>query len=204
MVARPRIERVLPAKAARSAPESALDLAILDPAVWHVLSAGKAHGPFTLGQLQAFADAGRINPVTRISSGDGAPFLPALDHAPLRPRIEAYLQSRAARRAEASNYVIVTNSSEGADASAAAGRRHVISAALNLLGRFSEPMPGTYILRSARPLGDIRRALEAAAPGGAQFLIVESRDARLGWSGLPAQGSEAILAVWDAPLPQAD
>jgi len=198
MRARPRIDRVLPSKAARPAPDSALNLADLDPAVWHVMSRNEAHGPFTLGQLQAFADAGKINPLTRISCGDGEPFLPALDHPPLRARIEAYLATRAARRAEASNFVII------AGAESAASRRHVIGAALNLLGRFSEPMPGTFILRSSRALSDIRRALEAAAPAGAQFLVFESRDARLGWTGLSAQGSEAILAVWNAPLPSAD
>lgn len=67
-----------------------------------------ALGTFTPGPLQSFfADAGKISPLTRISSGDGEPFLPALDHAPLRGRIEAAPESRGARRAEASNFVIV-------------------------------------------------------------------------------------------------
>lgn len=200
MRARPRIERVLPRKPARPAADNALNLADLDPAVWHIMAKDKAHGPFTLGQLQSFADGGKIGPMTRISSGDGEPFLPALNHSALRARIEAFQVGRTARRTEASNFVIIS----GPDAAAGASRRHLIGAALNLLGRFSEPMPGTYILRCARPLSDVRRALEAATPGGAQLLIFESRDARLGWTGLPAQGSEAILAVWNAPLPQAD
>lgn len=71
MRARPRIERVLPRKPARPTADSALNLADLDPAVWHVMAREKAHGPFTLGQLQSFADAGKIGPLTRISAGDG-------------------------------------------------------------------------------------------------------------------------------------
>ncbi len=74
MRTRPRIERVLPAKAPRPASNGALNLADLDPPVWHVMSHNTAHGPFTLGQLQAFADSGKIGPLTRISSGNGEPF----------------------------------------------------------------------------------------------------------------------------------
>jgi len=194
MRARPRIDRVLPGKAARSPADDALNLADLDPPVWHVMSQNKAHGPFTLGQLQAFADAGKINPLTRISSGHGEPFLPALDHAPLRPRIEAFLETRAARRAEASNFVIISGPDAGTE------RRHAIGAALNALGRFAEPMPGTFILRSGRALADVRRALTAAAPEGTQLVIFESRDARLGWSGLSVQSADSVRAVWDAPV----
>ena len=200
MRARPRIERVLPTKPARTVADTALNLADLDPAVWHVMRQDKAHGPFTLGQLQSYADAGRIGPLTRISSGHGEPFLTALDHPPLRARIEAFLENRTARRAEASNFVIVS----GPDSGAGTNRRHALGAALNALGRFAEPLPGTFILRSERPLADVRRALAAAAPEGTQLMIFESRDARLGWAGLPAQGADAIRAVWDAALPQAD
>lgn len=199
MRARPRIDRILPGKAARAPADNTLNLAELDPPVWHIMGQGKAHGPFTLGQLQAFADAGKINPLTRISAGNGEPFMPALDHAPLRPRIEAFLETRAARRAEASNFVIISGSDAGTDC------RHALGTALNALGRFAEPLPGTFILRSGRALADVRRALTAAAPEGTQLMIFESRDARLGWSGLSQQGAETVRAVWDAPLnPPAD
>jgi hypothetical protein len=194
MRARPRIDRVLPGKVSRAPADNTLNLADLDPPVWHIMGQGKAHGPFTLGQLQAFADAGKINPLTRISAGNGQPFLPALDHAPLRPRIETFLETRAARRAEASNFVIISGPDAGTD------RRHAIGAALNALGRFAEPMPGTFILRSGRALADVRRALTAAAPEGTQLVIFESRDARLGWSGLSVQSADSVRAVWDAPV----
>ncbi len=194
MRARPRIDRVLPGKVSRAPADNTLNLADLDPPVWHIMGQGKAHGPFTLGQLQAFADAGKINPLTRISAGNGQPFLPALDHASLRPRIETFLETRAARRAEASNFVIISGPDAGTD------RRHAIGAALNALGRFAEPMPGTFILRSGRALADVRRALTAAAPEGTQLVIFESRDARLSWSGLSVQSADSVRAVWDAPV----
>lgn len=193
---RPRIERVLPSRPARPAGNDTLNLADLDPPVWHVMSQGKAHGPFTLGQLQSFADAGKIGPLTRLSCGDGEPFRPAQDHAPLRPRIEAFLESRAARRAEASNFVIIS----GPDSGAGTLRRHALGAALNSLGRFAEPMPGTFVLRSDRPLAEVRGALTAAAPEGTQLVILESRDARFVWAGLSAQGADALRTVWDAPI----
>jgi len=189
---RPRIDRVLPGHGARPKADNTLNLADLDPAVWHILSRGQAHGPFTLGQLQAFADAGKIGPLTRISAGNGEPFLPALDHAPLRGRIEAAMETRAARRTEASNYVII--SGEGGVLSLA------VRAALKTFGQLTEPMPGTFILRSDHALSDVRRALAAATPEAAQYLIVESRGARLVWSGLPPVAAASIRAVWDAPL----
>ncbi len=201
MRARPRIDRVLPGKVSRAPADHALNLADLDPAVWHVMGQGKAHGPFTLGQLQAFADAGKIGPLTRISAGNGEPFLPALDHAPLRPRIEAFLETRAARRAEASNFVIISDPDSGAGTH----RRHALGAALNALGRFAEPMPGTFVLRSGHAVADVRRALAAAAPEGTPLMIFESRDARLSWSGLSIQSADSVRSVWDAPLnPPAD
>jgi len=198
---RPRIDRVLPTRTIHPLADDALNLAELDPAIWHVMSRDKVHGPFTLGHLQSFAEAGKIGPLTRISSGDGKPFVPALDHPALRPGIEAFLESRSARRAEASNFVIVS----GPDSGAGTNRRHALGAALNTLGRFAEPIPCTFVLRSDQPLGDVRRVLTAAAPEGTQLMIFESRDARIGWTGLSMQGAESIRAVWDAQIsPSAD
>jgi hypothetical protein len=194
--ARPGINRVLPGKLAPAETSGALNLAELDPPVWHIMSQTRAHGPLTLGQLQSFADAGKIGPLTRISCGDGEPFLPALDHAPVRARIEAALENRSARCAEASNFVIVS----GPDSGVGTIRRHALAAALNTLGRFAEPIPGTFLLRSDRPLTDVRRTLASAAPDGTQLLIFESRDAKLGWTGLSSQGAEAVRAVWDVPI----
>lgn len=191
---RPQIDRVLaPKPAPPKAPET-LDLADLDPAVWHVMGQGKAHGPFTLGQLQALADNGRLGPLARISGGDGDPFVPALDHPILRPRIEAYMAARAARRAEASNFVLICGPGFTPD------QRHALGQALNTLGHFAEPLPGTFVLRSAYVLGDVRRAAATVLPDAAQLMIFESRDARLGWTGLPIGQAEALRGVWNAPL----
>lgn len=127
--------------------------------------------------------------------------MPALDHPALRPCVEAFVERRSARRAEASNFVIVS----GPDSGAGTNRRHALGASLNALGRFAEPIPGTFILRSDQPLGDVRRVLTAAAPEGTQLMIFESRDARIGWTGLSMQGAESIRAVWDAQIsPPAD
>lgn len=196
MRARLRIDRALPGKPAKPQRPDTLNLAELDPAIWHILAQDKAHGPFTLGQLQAFADAGKIGPMTRISSGNGEPFLPALDIPSLRARIETFLETRAARRAEASNFVIISSQVSGAGTNC----RRALGTVLNDLGRFAEPMPGTFVLRSDRPLAEVRRLLFAAVAQDTQLLVFESRDARLGWTGLSIQGADGVRAVWDAPL----
>lgn len=191
---RPRIDRVLPKAPARAEEPEALNLADLDPAVWYVMGQGKAHGPFTLGQLQSLADAGRLGPLARISGGDGEPFVSALDHPVLRPRIQAALEARAARRAEATNFVLICG--PGISES----DRQAVAQAVTTLGRATEPMPGTFVLRSAFVLGDVRRAIAALLPATAQLMIFESRDARLGWTGLPLPQAESLRNTWNAPL----
>lgn len=191
---RPRIDRVLPKAPARADAPDALNLADLDPPVWYVMGQGKAHGPFTLGQLQSLADTGRLGPLARISGGDGEPFVSALDHPVLRPRIQAALEARAARRTEATNFVLICGPG------VSEGDRHTIAQALTPLGRFTEPMPGTFILRSAYVLGDVRRAIAALLPATFQMMIFESRDARLGWTGLPLAEAESLRTTWNAPL----
>ena len=139
--------------------------------------------------------------MTRKYSGDGEPFLPALDYAPLRVRIEAALESRSARRAEASNFVIVS----GPDSGVGPIRRQALATSLNTVGRFAEPIPGTFLLRSGRPLTDVRRILTSAAPDGTQLMICAPRDAKPGWTGLSSQGAEAVRAARDARInPSAD
>ena len=139
--------------------------------------------------------------MTRKSSGDGEPFLPALDYAPLRVRIEAALESRSARRAEASNFVIVS----GPDSGVGPIRRQALATSLNTVGRFAEPIPGTFLLRSGRPLTDVRRILTSAAPDGTQLMICEPSDAKPGWTGLSYKGAEAVRAARDARInPSAD
>ncbi|HRJ01421.1 MAG TPA: hypothetical protein PKV67_11650 [Hyphomonas sp.] len=191
---RPRIDRVLPKAPARAEEPDTLNLADLDPAVWYVMGQGKAHGPFTFGQLQSLADAGRLGPLARISGGDGEPFVPALEHPVLRPRIQAALEARAARRAEATNFVLICG--PGVSES----DRQAVAEALTALGRATEPMPGTFILRSAYVLGDVRRAIASLLPPTAQLMIFESRDARLGWTGLPLPQTESLRTTWNAPL----
>ena len=101
-----------------------------------------------------------------------------------------------ARRAEASNFVIVS----GPDSGVGPIRRQALATSLNTVGRFAEPIPGTFLLRSGRPLTDVRRILTSAAPDGTQLMICAPRDAKLGWTGLSSQGAEAVRAIWDAPL----
>ncbi len=173
-----------------------LDLASLDPPVWRVASGEKAHGPFTLGQLQTFTQAGKIGPGTRISGGDGLPFRPAREIAQLKSVLAEAMAARAARLGGASNYLVVARSSSGADTDA----RRNVARTLNQLGRFTETMPGTYLLRSRLGLATVRRTLAEGAGGPeTQMFIVEVRDGRLGWLGLPEAASAQVRSVWNAP-----
>ncbi len=173
-----------------------LDLARLDPPVWRVASGDKVHGPFTIGQLQTFIRAEKIGPGTRIAGGDGLPFTPAREIEPLKAVLAEAMAARAARLGGASNYLIVARSTSGTDTDA----RRDVSRALNKLGRFTETMPGTFLLRSNLGLAHVRRMLAEMAGGPAnQLFIVEVRDGRLGWLGLPEAASAQVRSVWNAP-----
>lgn len=174
-----------------------LDLASLDPPVWRVASGDKAHGPFTMGQLLTFIRAEKIGPGTRISAGDGLPFRPAREIEHLKSVLAETIAARAARLSGASNFLVVARSTSGSDTDA----RRKVSHALNRLGRFTETMPGTFLLRAPGSLSSVRRALaEAAADPNVQLFIVEVRDGRLGWLGLPEAASAQVRSVWNAPV----
>ena len=173
-----------------------VDLARLDPAVWRVLVGETAHGPFTIGQLQTFVTEGRLSAASRISGEDGQPFQPIRDHPRLAEVLKDAFAERARRRAEAANFLIIAR----APAPAEAALWRDMPACLDSLGKHVQAMPGTWVLRSGLSLNRVREALTAALPGTAQIMVLETREARLGWIGFEDDMAEAIRPVWNAPL----
>lgn len=181
------------APVADSAP---VDLSRIDPAIWRVLAGGDVHGPYTLGQIQQFVIEGRLHAASRISGGDQQPFLPIRDMPRLAETLASAFAERARRRAEAANYLITAR----APAPAEAALWRDLPACLDALGKHMQPIPGTFLLRSARSLSEVRAALAEALPKTAQVFVLQTREARLGWVGFEEDMAEAVRPVWNAPL----
>lgn len=188
-----QISGQIPGEPATPAP---IDLSRIDPAIWRVLITGQAHGPYTLGQLQQFVIEGRLHGASRISGGEAQPFLPIRDMPRLAEALANAFAERARRRAEAANYLITAR----APAPVEAALWRDLPGCLDTLGKHMQPMPGTFLLRSARSLTEVREALAAALPNTAQVFVLQTREARLGWVGFEDDMSEAVRPVWNAPL----
>lgn len=173
-----------------------IDLSRIDPAIWRFLAGGDVHGPYTLGQIQQFVTEGRLHSASRISGGDQQPFLPIRGVPRLAEALAPAFAERARRRAEAANYLITVH----APAEAEAALSHGLPACLDTLGKHMQPIPGTFLLRSARSLSEVRAALAEALPKTAQVFVLQTREARLGWVGFDEDMAEAVRPVWNAPL----
>lgn len=171
-----------------------LDLASLDPPVWHVEVNGKVYGPYTLGQLQGFIQEGRVGRTTLIARGEDFPFVPAGETEALLSSFQTE-QDEAPATAAASNFIIISRM----DADTPLESRAALSRALNGLGRFAEAMPGIFVLRAKMRLPDVRRLIGEVA-GEMRILIVEAREGRLGWLGLGADADRHIRKIWNSEL----
>ncbi len=174
--------------------DTPLDLAELDPPVWHVEVNGKAYGPYTLGQLQGFIQEGRVGRTTLIARGENSPFVPAGETDAL---VSSFQTDAAEMPApvQASNFIIISR----IDADTPLESRAALSRSLNGLGRFAEAMPGIFVLRAKMRLPDVRRTIGEVA-GDMRILIVEAREGRLGWLGLGPDADRHIRKVWNSEL----
>lgn len=177
-------------------PAEPVDLGRLDPAIWYVLSGDQTYGPYTIGQLQQFVIEGRLNAASRIAEGTDRSFLPIKDIPSLAGPLAPAFAERARRRAEAAKFLIIAR----APLPAEAALWRDMPGCLDRLGKYVPALPGTWLLRSARPLREIRQALIEALPATVQIMIMETREARLGWIGFEEDMGEVLRPVWNAPL----
>lgn len=157
-----------------------LDLAELDPPVWHVLAAGKTYGPYTMGQLRGYRDEGRILPGTPVARGPGGAFRPALE-------VEALFGGAAdpdSRAGPAHNFLLVVPGPVSEDL---LGRLGELSACLDVA-------PGVFVLRARRRLAELREAIAPLA--GDRMILVDASSDRLAWSGLGPQTDRALRELW--------
>ena len=167
----------------------ALDLAAIDPPVWRVMVNDVVYGPYTMGQMQAFCEEGRLHERSKVADGDGGAFLNAFEHKALRDLFGAPDDQAADDPAPApTNYLISVHTD-------ADGRRATI-AVLNQIGRFSELMPGTFVLNANITVVALRSQLSTVLAERGRFVIVNAASGQLAWMGLGADADAHAKSIW--------
>lgn len=165
-----------------------LDLNQIDPAIWRVLVDGVVYGPYTLGQLRAFAKEGRLTPTSKIAEGDGAAFIEAVTCQKLSSAFAG--NSGESPTLTLKNFVIIAHLVED---------RNAVVATLNQLGSFGEALPGIFLLKSSHKLAVIQSEIRNAAQSHEQVLIVDASSNRLGWLGLDFDTDAHVRTLWSKP-----
>ncbi|MEO0982863.1 MAG: DUF4339 domain-containing protein [Pseudomonadota bacterium] len=181
-----------PTKPLRRVKPGPLDLADVDPPRWRVFAKGREHGPFTLGQMRAFAEKGRIGPGALIAAGDGAALIPARDAPELAACFKRDASGSDAAQSEPGNFVVVAQLSEASEGA--------LIHALNGLGRFADAGRHTFVLRSRVTLAQIQTALQHALTSKDTALIVDASRDRLAWVNQDPGAGTHLRSVWAGKL----
>jgi len=169
--------------------KNALDLSSIDPPIWRIMVAEIVYGPYTMGQMQSFAGEGRLLETSQVAHDDGGAFLLARAHPELMPFFQAPAHKPVADPdLEPANY-LVSIQTDGD------GRRAVISL-LNELGRFSELMPGCFIVHSTTPVVELRAQLSTLLAERGRCVIVNASTGQLAWMGLTPDANTHAKMVW--------
>lgn len=182
-----------------------LDLGEIDPAVWRLMIRGSVYGPYTLGQIRAFVEEGRIGAHSKISHDNPNEFARAESFyaladiiarktpdttEPTEPDEEEH-DGRPERRGLATcNYLVIVQPAPVDDG-------EPIIEAMNACGHFTEAMPGIFVLRSDMRTGALRRRLSDAVGEIGQVVIVNASQNRLAWCNLSDAASDHLRRVWD-------
>lgn len=163
---------------------------------WFIRIREKTYGPFSAGQMKSYVTEGRLNPASRVSPSADGPFSAIRETAALADTLQGALAERARLCNEAANFIIIVR----APAPAEAALWRSLPECLEKLGRYTQPMPGTWLLRSAQPLAAVRSALTGVLPRTVQVIVLETREARLDWIGFDDDIQQTAGRVWNAAL----
>ncbi len=166
----------------------ALNLQDVDRPIWRVLVNSEEYGPYTLGQMRAYLEEGRIGPQTKAAAGDGQPFIAMAAHPEFKA---AATSARPAPAEELSNIVVIAHVDKQT--------RPQLIAALNAIGAFATAGEAVFVLRTRFALADVRRVLEIAIGEGGDAVIVDASHNRIGWLGLGDEVGAHVRSVWNAP-----
>lgn len=169
--------------------KNALDLSSIDPPIWRVMVDGAVYGPYTMGQMRGFSEEGRLLETSQVAQDDGGAFMPARTHPELMPLFQTVPQTPVeSLEPELANYLVSVQSN-------ADGRRAAISL-LNEIGRFSELMPGCFIVHADISIVDLRSQLATLLAERGRCVIVNASTGQLAWMGLTGDADTHAKLIW--------
>ena len=175
--------------------QKALNLHDIDPPIWRVLSGRIALGPYTLGQLQRLINDKQLTPASKVSNGDGHPFLPAAEHAPIQQLFRNLPQRETAKiriptppKPALNRYLLVFYGDNDS--------QEALLEALNTLGDFGELVFGTFVIKSTRGIADMQKQIASLCARDECFILVEANSGRLAWFGVSDDISGHIRNLW--------
>lgn len=176
---------------------TSLDLGRVDPPIWRVIIKETAYGPYTLGQMQAFIEEGRVGLQTKVASGEDAPIVAAETVRELQPALrEKYVSPSNSTDDEFNekprNYIVIARLAGSAE--------ELLIRKLNTFGSFGEALPGVFILRSRVRLSDLQKGLQTVTDIRDRVLIVDASNDRLGWFNLGPEADVHLRNIWDKDI----
>ncbi|MEM9571270.1 MAG: hypothetical protein AAF996_07380 [Pseudomonadota bacterium] len=171
--------------------KNALDLSSIDPPVWRVMVDGVVYGPYTMGQMRGFSEEGRLLESSQVAQDDGGAFMLARTHPELMSLFQTQPQPQPpveTLEPELANYLVSVQSN-------ADGRRAAISL-LNEIGRFSELMPGCFIVYADISIVDLRAQLATLLAERGRCVIVNASTGQLAWMGLTGDADTHAKLIW--------
>ena len=150
---------------------------------------GVVYGPYTMGQMRSFSEEGRLLEGSQVAQDDGGAFVPAQSHPELAPLFRAAPQQPVETpEPEVANYFVSIQSN-------ADGRRAAISL-LNEIGRFSELMPGCFIIHTDTSIVELRSQLATLLAERGRCVIVNATTGQLAWMGLSGDADTHAKLIW--------
>jgi hypothetical protein len=161
---------------------------------WWVQVRGHVYGPYTIEQLAAFVEEGRIRPATRVSDSPSKGWIEAR-------RVEALM---APLRAASEPAVEPQTVQEGANVfvhvEIVSGAWPAFMAALESMGSICHLAPGLLLVRTRFAAGVIRNTLSQTLERGDRFVVIDATRDRFAWFNLGPETDARIREVWNGPL----
>lgn len=163
-----------------------------DDPLWWVQVQGKAYGPYSPTQIQAFLAEGRVKPHTPVSLEPESGWRSAQEAGltnPGQPTLSSPIGADPDQDARLANMIVWADLPSG-------GEDHV-DTTLEQFGARARIGRDLWVLRTTHPAAVIRAAIADGLAAGERFLVVDANRGRLAWSNLGLDAEASLRRVWD-------
>lgn len=171
---------------------------------WHVKVREQVYGPYSLEDFASYIAEGRISRRTYVSEFMDTGFRPAGTIAELveffpvvQSEVEAGPSASQAATTDTRADPALTNYFIWADI--VSGMGSVFERQLEMLGRSTRIGQTLWVLRSRKPMAEVRNSIATGLHRGDRAVIADCTRDRLAWINLGPEADVRIKDVWSAP-----